>query len=213
MENKESFRKRLEPVFSPSDQRDIHLAYILSKFGHRAQTRKETVNDKPMRYFEHPRRVAIILMDEVKLMDKEMIISALLHDSLEDTDDITAELLEHSFGSNVTSFVTILSKVPKEGYHERLNNCWDWQVLVLKACDRLDNLRSLMVPGTSVEFQKRQLKETKEVYFPLFDRMVEIFPRKDKSGAIFLRDEVRRLVERYTVTLEIAEEYNLHSKT
>lgn len=212
MENKETFRKRLEPCFSPSDQRDIHLAYILAKFGHRAQTRKELVDGKPMRYFEHPRRVAIILMDEVKLMNKNMIIGALLHDSLEDTEDVNAELLEHSFGTDVTSFVTVLSKVPKEGYHDRLNNCWDWEILVLKACDRLDNLRSLMIPGTSVEFQKKQLKETKEIYFPLFDRMVEIFPRKDKSGVIFLRDEIRRLVEKYSTIIEIKEEYRLLSK-
>lgn len=41
MENKQTFRARLTPHFSPSTCLDIHLAYTLAKFGHRAQTRKE----------------------------------------------------------------------------------------------------------------------------------------------------------------------------
>src|SRR5271157_1116631 len=113
MENKETFQARLRPFFSPSDQLDVKLAYCLAKFGHRAQTRKElTEEGKPTRYFEHVRRVSIVLMDELKIMDRDMIIAALLHDSLEDTQDLSAELLEHCFGPNVVSIIKILSKVP-----------------------------------------------------------------------------------------------------
>src|ERR1700679_3695216 len=146
MENKHTFQARLRPHFSPSDQQNIKLAYCLAKFGHRAQVRKELIEGKPSRYFEHVRRVSIVLMDEMKIMDREMICAALLHDAIEDTEDITAELIEHAHGSNVAQMVSLLSKTPKEGYHERLENCKNWKVLAIKACDRTDNLRSLMIP-------------------------------------------------------------------
>ena len=205
MENKHTFQARIKPSFSPSIQMNIKLAYVLAKFGHRSQTRKELVDGRPMRYFEHVRRVALIVMDELKIMDSSMIIGALLHDSLEDTQDITAELIEYTFGEEVIELVALLSKIPKEGYHERLFTCNKWKALALKLCDRLDNLRSLMVPGTTLEFQKKQIKETKEIYYPLFDKLLKICPEKNINNILPLRDEVRRLIERYSTIIELQE--------
>jgi len=206
MENKETFQARLQPYFSPSDQLDIKLAYCLAKFGHRAQTRKELTEGKPTRYFEHVRRVAIVLMDEMKIMDRDMIITALLHDSIEDTHDLTPELLEHCFGPDVVSMIKLLSKVPKEGYIDRLTNSHNWKVLTIKACDRLDNLRSLMVPGTTLEFQKRQIEETKTKYFPLFDKLVHtLAPPNYVPHIMPVRDEIKRLIERYSTIIELQE--------
>lgn len=205
IENKESFQARLKPYFSPSTQLDIKLAYTLAKFGHRAQTRKELTDGKPTRYFEHVRRVAIILMDEMKIMNHDMIITALLHDSIEDTQDITAELLEHCFGTDIVSMIKLLSKVPKEGYIDRLSNCMNWKTLAVKACDRLDNLRSLMVPGVSLEFQKRQIAETKEKYFPIFDKIILLCPPLYVTNISVVRDEIRRLIERYSTIIELQE--------
>ncbi len=205
IENKESFRARLRPHFSPSEQINIQLAYCLAKFGHRAQVRKELVDGKPVRYFEHVRRAALVLMDEAKIMDKDMIIACLLHDAIEDTDDLTPEMIEHTFGRNVVTMVKLLSKDPKEGYLERLFSCNDWKVLFLKGCDKLDNQRSLMIPGTSIEFQKKQVKETKEKFYALFDHLLTIVPEKYKSNAWALRDEIRRVTERNALLIEIAE--------
>lgn len=209
IENKETFKNRLTPYFSPSVQLDIKLAYVLAKFGHRAQTRKELTEGKPTRYFEHVRRVSLILMDDVKIFDRDMIISSLLHDSLEDCDDLTPELLEHSFGASVVNIIKLLSKVPKEGYLDRLSNCADWKVLTIKACDRLDNLRSLMVPGTTLEFQKKQIKETKEKYFPLFDDLLKLCPPVYQNNILLVRDEIRRLVEKYSTIIEMQEEQKI----
>lgn len=206
IENKETFQARLKPYFSPSDQQNIKLAYCLAKHGHRAQVRKELIEGKPTRYFEHVRRVSIVLMDEMKIMDREMICSSLLHDAVEDTDDITPELIEHAHGSEVAMMVALLSKSPKEGYHDRLANCKNWKVLAIKACDRLDNLRSLMIPGTTLEFQKKQIQETKEYYFPLFDQLLELCPAhyKDNISAV-AKMEIRRLIERYSTIIELRE--------
>lgn len=203
-ENKETFHNRLAPYFSPAQQLDVKLAYVLAKFGHRAQFRKEIVDGKPKRYFEHVRQVSLIVMDECNIYDRDMIIAAILHDSLEDT-DLTPEILEHSFGTEVVSIVKCLSKVPKEGYHERLSSSDNWKVLAIKACDRLDNLRSLMVDGTSREFQKRQIKETKEVYFELFDKLITMAPVAHTAKITKVRDEIRRLIERYSTIIELSE--------
>jgi guanosine-3',5'-bis(diphosphate) 3'-pyrophosphohydrolase len=207
MENKETFQARIRPYFGPSDQLDVKLAYCLAKFGHRAQTRKELTDGHPTRYFEHVRRVAIVLMDEMKIMDRDMIIAALLHDSIEDCADLTPELLEHSFGTEVVTMVKLLSKTPKEGYIDRLNNCHDWKVLAIKACDRLDNLRSLMVPGASLEFQKKQIAETKDKYFAIFDRLVNtLCPPNYVAQVAPIRDEIKRLIERYSTIIELQEQ-------
>lgn len=205
MENKETFQARIKPYFSPSDQLDVKLAYCLAKFGHRAQLRKELVEGKPTRYFEHVRRVSIILMDEMKIIDRNMIIAALLHDSIEDCVDLSPELLEHSFGNEVVSIIKILSKVPREGYMDRLSNSKNWKAIAIKACDRLDNLRSLMIPGTTLEFQKRQIMETKEKYFPLFDQLLQLCPAVYVSNISIVRDEIRRLIERYSTIIELQE--------
>lgn len=205
MENKETFQARLKPFLPPSQQLDIKLAYTLAKFGHRAQLRKELIDGKPVRYFEHVRRVAIILMDDMKIMDRDMIIAALLHDSLEDTEDLTAELLEHSFGPQVAGMVTLLSKIPKEGYHERLKHCNHWKTIALKMCDRLDNLRSLMVPGVSLEFQKKQIQETKEHYIPLFEQLLMIGPSAYQNNLNVVLNEIKKLIVRYETIIELQE--------
>lgn len=205
MENKQTFLNRLKPHFSPQDRLNIQLAYILAKFGHRAQVRKELIDGKPERYFEHVRRVTLILLDEMKIKDKSMIVAGLLHDSFEDCEDLTPELIEHSFGEECCSIIQELSLVPKEGYLDRLNACNNWKVLALKMCDRLDNLRSLMVEGTCREFQKKQIKETKSLYFPIFDKLLTICPHYLINNIMPIRDEVRRLIERYETIIELTE--------
>ena len=203
MENKKTFHNRVAPYFSPSDQLDIKLAYSLAKFGHRAQVRKELVNGKPTRYFEHVRRAAIILMDEVKIMDKNMIISALLHDAVEDTEDLSPELIEHCFGDEVAGMVNLLSKVPKEGYIERLQGCVNWRPLTVKGCDKLDNLRSLMIPGTTLEFQQKQLKEVKGEYLPIFNRLIDLTPSFYKPNVGRLRDAIMKITERIELLIDL----------
>ena len=196
-ENRDSFCKRLRPILTGRDLMLIEAAYIFAKHGHRAQTRKEIDPEtgKPIRYFEHPRRVALILIDEFKCADPVMIMAALTHDCPEDTDIVTSELIEAALGSEVARIVKMLSKMPKEGYLERLVAYADWRVLVIKACDRLDNLRSLGC--ASVEFQKKQITETEEKYFRVFDLMVTLTPERYAKGARYLRSQIRSLVRHY----------------
>lgn len=189
LENRESFFARLQPYHAPKVLLDIQLAYTLAKGAHRTQVRKELdENGKPVRYFEHLRRVALVLIDEAKVVDPNMIIAALFHDGFEDTRDLTPELVEHVFGEDVTRIVKIMSKTPKEGYLDRFYVSGDWRPFLIKACDRLDNLRSLK--QASPEFQVKQLRETKEKYVPFLDHMVELVPHNVQERAL----NIRRLV-------------------
>ena len=165
MENKASFFARLETRLAPSDLVRVRGAYYLAKFGHRAQVRKELGEDgNPLRYFEHVRRVALVLMDEAKVYDPDLICTALLHDTLEDTEDIDAHIIEQFFGANVARRVRLLTKA-KDDYVARLQSA-DHGTILVKMCDRLDNIRSL--DGTTEEFKARQLKETWDKYMPIF---------------------------------------------
>ncbi len=189
-ENRETFFRRLEPHLAPSELLDVQLAYTLAKYGHRAQTRKELGEDgQPVRYFEHPRRVTLILLDEVQIYQTDLIVAALLHDGIEDTRDLTPELIERCWGPDVVRIVKTLSKVPKEGYLERFAASVDWRPYLIKACDRLDNLRSLK--GCAPSFVRKQCQETEEKYYSLFYRMIELCPPCHKRRAEDLFEQIR----------------------
>jgi len=79
-ENRQRFLDRLAGHFSIEDMRLIEYAYDLSKEAHRTHVR-----DSGERYFEHPREGALIIIDELKLYDRDLIIAFLLHDTGEDS--------------------------------------------------------------------------------------------------------------------------------
>ncbi|MBI2099540.1 HD domain-containing protein [Candidatus Uhrbacteria bacterium] len=195
-ENRDTFFDRLAPVLDRKIFLKVKLAYILAKYGHRWQIRMELdAAGQSMRYFEHPRRVALILIDELQCFNPIMIITALLHDCIEDTHDIDYEFLNELFGQNVAHLVMLLSKVPKEGYIERLLNCDDWRALMVKVADRLDNLRHL--DGCKRDFQRKQVEETREKYFPILERLLAITPEDKQDSALRLQRDIFRYVEFY----------------
>lgn len=195
--NRSEFFAKLEPFLAPSTMLNIELAYTLAKYGHRAQVRKELdENGNPLRYFEHVRRVAIILIDEARIVEPSMIIAALLHDAIEDTRDLTPAMIEHTFGKDVVCIVKTLSKVPYEGYIDRFYMSQDWRPFLIKACDRLDNLRSLR--QTEISFQKRQLQETVDIYYPLFEHMIGTIPKGYLRDAIRMYELIKNEVESLT---------------
>lgn len=67
---------------------------------HRAQRRKD--GESP--YINHPIEVAEILVRVANVRDTETILTALLHDTVEDTGATREELIEH-FGSEVADLV------------------------------------------------------------------------------------------------------------
>lgn len=171
---RKEFERRLREKadLTPKEFQLIMLAYRLSKYGHRNQER-----DDGERYFEHPKRVALILIDEntdFMPLRPEMVITALLHDIKEDSFILTWEDIEMIFGKNVRKMVETLTKdrnlekeLRDEFYFKRLAAASS-RIKNIKLADRLDNVRHLA--GCSLEKQRRYLKETEEFFLPLAEK-------------------------------------------
>src|SRR6476469_1108233 len=157
-----------------ADEGLINRAYVFSMKAHGAQVR---ASGDP--YFSHPIEVACILTD-LKL-DDETIVTAILHDTIEDT-VATHEEVERLFGSSVARLVdgvTKLSKIEAQSENERaaenlrkflLALSDDIRVLLVKLADRLHNMRTLHhIP--SEDKRRRIARETMDIYAPLAERI------------------------------------------
>ncbi|WP_428264903.1 RelA/SpoT family protein [Haliangium sp.] len=183
----------------------IRDAYEYAAKAHEGQTRR---SGDP--YVTHPLSVAGITT-ELKL-DTSTICAALLHDAVEDTsatiDDITG-----SFGKEVAFLVdgvTKLGKLPFTNREERqaenfrkmlLAMARDIRVILLKFCDRLDNMRTLdHLPS---EKQERIATETLQIYAPLAHRLGIQWIKtelEDLSFKYLHRDEYDSLAQEVTQT-------------
>ena len=158
---------------SEEDRKQIENAthYIIEK--HKNQFRK---SGEP--YYIHPIESAIILAD-LKL-DKTSILSALLHDVVEDT-DTSLEEIEKLFGQNVANIVDGVTKIGKYQFESKeeeeaenfrkmlVSMANDIRVILVKLADRLHNARTFeFLPE---EKQKKKAKETLEIYAPLAARL------------------------------------------
>ena len=146
--DEETFFELLAGKISPSLIDLIRLAYKLAKYAHAVQTRKSNGE----RYFEHPRRVARILIEEWNIYDHEMIITALLHDVVEDAWMLATNDIRTIFGDNVANMVDLLTKpAVDEGYRskvkyaEKLLFAGCERTLVVKTADIISNLRELVL--------------------------------------------------------------------
>lgn len=127
----------------------IQKAYILSRDAHGSQKRHSGDS-----YFSHPVAVAEIIAD-LKL-DEQSIITALLHDVVEDT-EIALHEINDIFGDDVAYLVDGVTKLGKidlsnTSENERLAENFrklamamsqDLRVLMVKLADRLHNMRTL----------------------------------------------------------------------
>ena len=157
-----------------ADEAMLNRAYVYTVQKHGTQTR---ASGDP--YFSHPVEVAG-LMTDLKL-DQETIITALLHDTVEDT-LATVEDIEHNFGPKVARLVdgvTKLSKIEQMPENERaaenlrkflLAMSEDIRVLLVKLGDRLHNMRTLHFIKKP-EKRQRIARETMDIYAPLAERV------------------------------------------
>lgn len=163
--NSETFLAKLKWKVSEREIVRIERAYRESKYGHRGQPR-----DGGERYFEHPKGVALILIDELQIYDSDMIIAALLHDIIEDSYILKPKEIEEIFGEKVRYLVDTLSKKPnstqedKQAYLEGIAQA-STEVQIIKLADRLHNMRS--IGSCTLDKQRRNLEETRNFFLPL----------------------------------------------
>ena len=174
-------------AYDPSTDEDaLNRAYVFSMKAHGSQTR---ASGDP--YFSHPLEVAGILTD--MRLDHSTIITALLHDTVEDT-NATVTDIKILFGSEVASLVdgvTKLSRIDLQSDNSKQAENFrklviamseDIRVLLVKLADRLHNMRTLEYI-TSSEKRRRIAFETMDIYAPLAERI----------GIQEIRDELEQL--------------------
>jgi GTP pyrophosphokinase len=151
----------------------LNRAYVYAMKAHGNQKR---ASGDP--YFSHPLEVAAILTD-LKL-DDATIVTALLHDVIEDT-PITRAEIDQLFGPEIGRLVDGLTKIRRldlvskkaeqaENFRKLLVAISsDIRVLLVKLADRVHNMRTL--EHVKPETRKRISEETLDIYAPLAARM------------------------------------------
>src|SRR5687768_9481203 len=173
MNRLEQLTEAISHYFPSADLDVVRRAYHFAAKAHEGQTRR---SGDP--YVTHPLAVAQVIAD-LKL-DVASVCAGLLHDAVEDT-SATVEQLTDMFGQEIAFLVdgvTKLGKLPWSTREERqaenfrkmlLAMARDIRVILVKFCDRLDNMRTLdHLPPAK---QERIAEETLQIYAPLANRL------------------------------------------
>ncbi|MFM7430800.1 MAG: RelA/SpoT family protein [Flammeovirgaceae bacterium] len=162
-----------KPILKDGDAKFIKRAFTISMEAHKNMRRK---SGEP--YIFHPLSVAEICVEEIGL-GTTSIISALLHDVVEDTDIQLADL-QGIFGVKIAKIIDGLTKIrgvfeygttaQAENFRKMLFTLSeDVRVILIKLADRLHNMRTLdSMPRNK---QLRVSSETIYLYAPLAHRL------------------------------------------
>ncbi|MDG1802817.1 MAG: HD domain-containing protein, partial [Paracoccaceae bacterium] len=162
-------------------------------------------------YFSHPIAVAAILTEQQ--MDDATIITALLHDTIEDTrasykdvvDLFGAEIAELVDGVTKLTNLQLSSTETKQAENFRklfMATSRDLRVTLVKLSDRLHNMRTIKAMRPEKQVQKS--RETMDIYAPLAGRMGMQWMREELEDLAFrvLNPEARNSIIRRFITLQ-----------
>jgi GTP pyrophosphokinase/guanosine-3',5'-bis(diphosphate) 3'-pyrophosphohydrolase len=162
-------------------------------------------------YFTHPVAVAAILTEQ--RLDDATIITALLHDTIEDT-KATYSDVARLFGDEVAELVDGVTKLTnlqlssaqsKQAENFRklfMAMSKDLRVILVKLADRLHNMRT--IKSMRPEKQAQKARETMEIFAPLAGRMGMQWMREELEDLAFrvLNPEARNSIIRRFITLQ-----------
>jgi len=151
------------------------LAYDFARDKHGDQLRQ---SGDP--YYSHPVRVATFLASA--RLDQATVMAGLLHDTVEDCDDVEIAEIRNKFGRDVADLVDGVTKLGQLEYQSEaskqaenfqkfiLATVNDVRVLLVKLADRMHNMRTLHHKKKE-EARRRVARETMDLYAPLARRI------------------------------------------
>ncbi len=193
--------------YNPRSNADlISRAHAYGRAMHDGQLRK---SGEP--YFTHPVAVAAILTEQ--RLDDATIVTALLHDTIEDTKSTYSEIAK-LFGDEVAELVDGVTKLTNlqlsstesqqaENFRKLLMAMSkDLRVILVKLADRLHNMRTIR--SMKPEKQAQKARETMEIFAPLAGRMGMQWMREELEDLSFkvINSEARNSIIRRFLTLQ-----------
>ncbi|NNK79594.1 MAG: bifunctional (p)ppGpp synthetase/guanosine-3',5'-bis(diphosphate) 3'-pyrophosphohydrolase [Litoreibacter sp.] len=184
----------------------IRSAYAYGLQMHEGQERQ---SGEP--YFSHPVEVAALLTEQ--RLDDATIVTALLHDTIEDTKSTFSEI-EKRFGHEIADLVDGVTKLTnlqlssseaKQAENFRklfMAMSKDLRVILVKLADRLHNMRT--IKHMRLEKQIQKSRETMDIYAPLAGRMGMHWMREELEDLAFrvLNPDARASIIRRFITLQ-----------
>ncbi len=206
----DDLRAAIQQFEPDADFSVVEQAYNFARAAHEGQSRR---SGEP--YIQHPLEVALIVVRDVHLVNREALAAALLHDVIEDT-PCTKEHIEKEFGTRIAELVDGLTKLEKSQFgehsgvgsgpevsaerqaemvkeHQQAENmrkmflamAEDLRVVFIKLADRLHNMRTLA--AQPAHKHKRIANQTLDIFAPLANRF----------GMSAIKNELEDLCFRY----------------
>jgi GTP pyrophosphokinase/guanosine-3',5'-bis(diphosphate) 3'-pyrophosphohydrolase len=198
---------KLVRTYNPkTDEKLISAAYDYGREMHAGQFRH---SGEP--YFSHPVAVAAILAQQ--RLDDATIITAVLHDTIEDTRASYTSVGDR-FGGEVADLVDGVTKLTNlqlsstetqqaENFRKLfMAMSKDMRVILVKLADRLHNMRT--IKAMRPEKQLKKARETMDIYAPLAGRMGMQWMREELEDLAFrvINPEARASIIRRFITLQ-----------
>ncbi|MEL7090119.1 MAG: bifunctional (p)ppGpp synthetase/guanosine-3',5'-bis(diphosphate) 3'-pyrophosphohydrolase [Pseudomonadota bacterium] len=184
----------------------IRDAYVFGREMHEGQTRH---SGEP--YFTHPVAVAAIMTEQ--RLDDATIVTALLHDTIEDT-KASYSIVADRFGDEIAKLVDGVTKLTnlqlssvetKQAENFRklfMAMSKDMRVILVKLGDRLHNMRTIRAMKPHKQAQKA--RETMDIFAPLAGRMGMQWMREELEDLAFkvLNPDARASIIRRFITMQ-----------
>jgi len=171
---------------------DCDAALITAAYEYGREMHSGQLRHSGEEYFTHPVAVSAILAEQQ--LDDSTIITALLHDTLEDTRSTFGEI-EQRFGRDIAELVNgvtnltnleLSSRETKQAENFRklfMAMSKDLRVILVKLGDRLHNMRT--IKHMTSEKQAKKARETMDIYAPLAGRMGMQWMREELEDLSF----------------------------
>lgn len=215
--DKNALLTKIQQYYPEADLKQVADAFDFAANAHDGQTRS---NGEP--YFTHCIAVTDILAD--KKMGTSVLITALLHDTVEDT-PVTIQDISTRYGDDVASLVAGVTKLQRVSYQHAeekqaenfrkllLAMSEDIRVLLIKLADRLHNIRTLHFIRKA-DKRLRIATETMDIYVPLADRIGIHDWKEELEDICFMQmntDVRESIVRRLEYLLVARQEYMMDS--
>lgn len=164
------FRRNIA-LLPEDDRRQLEVAYRIAKKKHIGQKKFGLYP-----YIIHPLSVCNFIIQKLHIKDKDILLSALLHDTVEDA-KLKITNIQKIFGKKTAAIVKSVSRIPKLKEDEKQKTILktrhfkkfivpgSYEVKILGIADKYDNIKNMhLIPPTSPHYKKRArwIKEAKK---------------------------------------------------